>query len=496
MKTNSLRLLLTVFLCGAVVMIYEITGSRVVAPYIGSSLYTWTSLIGIILAALSAGYSVGGRLADKNPSINFLATVIFGAGGLISLTTLIKDPFLEFITGSGLGIELLAAISSLFLFAPAAFFLGFVSPYAARLSISNVENSGRTVGNIYTVSTIGSIVGTFLAGFVLLPFLGTNRTLYLVSILTFAASLLLLPEIVSRIKTASVVVFVLGVVFMEVQAALLFRQARLFDIDTGYNRVRVFDVRKDSRPARILTTDPFSIQSSIYLDSGKSAANYTEFFEVAFELKPDIARVLVIGGAAMSYPKDLLTKRPNLEIDVVEIDSGMTSIAREHFGLGEKPGFEIIHQDGRRFLNNAASNSYDLVVLDAFNSMLYVPFHLTTVEAMSEIKRVLRNDGLYVANLSGAVEGPAALFSRSSKKTTAEVFAHFRSFQVLKDKKPDKMQSLIYVASEKKIKFKGGNSEGYAPNEVEIKSQEGILLTDDFAPVERFMSIAFSEKTD
>src|SRR5687767_9475679 len=167
----------TVFVCGAVVMIYEIIGSRIVAPFIGTSTYVWTSLIGVILAALSLGYWIGGRVADRRADAKVLAGVIFLAGGLVSVTVLVGEVVLTGVAAMPVGLEIRSLLASLLLFAPAGVALGFVTPYAVKLKMSSLEESGRTVGRLYALSTIGSIAGTFLAGFFLVPFVGSVRTL-------------------------------------------------------------------------------------------------------------------------------------------------------------------------------------------------------------------------------------------------------------------------------------------------------------------------------
>src|SRR5829696_3558391 len=163
---------LTVFVCGAVVMVYEIIGSRIVSPFIGTSTYVWTSLIGVILASLSVGYWIGGRIADKRPDVKILALVIFFAGGLVSLTILIKDMILAAVASAPTGLGIKSVVAAALLFGPASVALGFVSPYAIRLKMHSVSDSGGTVGRLYALSTIGSIAGTFAAGFLLIPFVG------------------------------------------------------------------------------------------------------------------------------------------------------------------------------------------------------------------------------------------------------------------------------------------------------------------------------------
>src|SRR5687767_13621878 len=140
---------ITVFICGALVMIYEITGARLLSPYIGASSYVWTSLIGVILAALSLGYWLGGKWADRRPDVKILASAIFLAGGLVSLTILIQETTLSLLAQSPMILELKSVIAAILLFAPASIFLGFVTPYAVKLKMSAIEDAGKTVGRLY-----------------------------------------------------------------------------------------------------------------------------------------------------------------------------------------------------------------------------------------------------------------------------------------------------------------------------------------------------------
>jgi predicted membrane-bound spermidine synthase len=158
MPRNKFILEITVFVCGALVMIYEITGSRLLSPYLGASVYIWTSLIGVILAALSLGYWLGGRIADRKPDIKILAFVIFLAGGLVSVTILLKDLILAIIAESSAILEIKSVIAALLLFAPASVLLGFVTPFAVKLKMSSLADTGKTVGRLYALSTVGSIL--------------------------------------------------------------------------------------------------------------------------------------------------------------------------------------------------------------------------------------------------------------------------------------------------------------------------------------------------
>jgi predicted membrane-bound spermidine synthase len=178
------KLYVVVFLTGAIVMILELIGSRILAPNLGTSTFVWASLIGVILGAMSAGYYYGGKIADNNPSWEILARIIFISGVLVFFIIIFRQSVLDL--SSFFGIKAGSVLASVALFAAPSFMLGMVSPYAVRLDIEGVENSGRTVGNLYAVSTFGSIVGTFAAGFVFIPHFGSVNILYGLAISLFA----------------------------------------------------------------------------------------------------------------------------------------------------------------------------------------------------------------------------------------------------------------------------------------------------------------------
>lgn len=204
---KKLFLEITVFVCGAVVMAFEIIGSRMLGPYVGTSIFVWTSIIGVILLSLSLGYLSGGRIADKNPRFTILSLIILLSGVFITFSTLIKDAVLEFLLENIYDIKIISVISSLILFSIPSILLGMVSPFAVRLKIKNLAKSGSTVGNLYAISTVGSITGTFLAGFYLIPGFRITNILYLFSITLVIISALLFiiyrdvkPEITTNIK--------------------------------------------------------------------------------------------------------------------------------------------------------------------------------------------------------------------------------------------------------------------------------------------------------
>lgn len=499
---------LTVFVCGALVMIYEITGSRIVAPFLGESTYVWTSLIGVILGALSLGYWLGGRMADSRPHVRVLAGAIFTAGGLVGLTILFKDFALAAISEAPFWLEIKTFIATLLLFAPASVALGFVIPYATKLRLGSLQDSGKTVGRLYALSTVGSIAGTFLAGFFLIPFVGSVRTLYLIAAILFVLAIILGGLAFTRHNLALLAIFILGVAGSEGTAYLLFRSNNLYDIDTEYSRVRIFDAKDPytNRMMKAMATDPSSIQSARYLDGDDLALAYTRFYHLVRFYKPDHTKTLMIGGAGYSFPQAYLRSFPDATIDVVEIDPGMTNLAGIFFNLKDDPRLNIFHEDGRVFLRNRTGRQYDAVFIDAFGSLFTVPYQLTTVEAVRDMHRLLNDDGVVIFNIGSAIRGPASYFLRAELATYRAVFADIHLYKVHADTPDERLQNLMIVACKNVCKSDLSQTvdatefDGTSLNKLLAHRYTGELpadlpvLTDDLAPVERYSSLAQAHK--
>jgi spermidine synthase len=485
-----------VFVSGAVVMVFEIIGSRILAPYIGTSTYVWTSLIGVILASLSLGYWLGGKTADRNPNLQFLAGVMFAGAALMALTILLHVPVLSIISTIGIGLELKSILAALILFAPASVLFGFVTPYVVRLKMLNIEDAGKTVGRLYALSTVGSILGTFAAGFILLPFVGSVRTLYLLTVILFVLSLLLAPFKLSTAKVFGILLLPTAILLNEVYGYYLAKYYDLHDFDTEYSRIHVFN-RKDpasGKPVRVFSTDPKFIQSVMFWDSDNLVSSYTGFYHLLRHFKPDFQNTLLIGGAGYSYPKEYLKKYPTKQIDVVEIDPQVTEIARNLFRLKDNPNLQIYHEDGRIFLNNIQPKRYDAILIDAFGSLFSIPFQMTTREAVRQINKGLTDDGLVIMNLISAVDGDGSLFLQAEYNTYKETFPHVRLFKVKAETADDVTQNLILVASKAaEISFETSDAQiaSLFKNLYDKPMDSSVpVLTDDLAPVEYYNSQA------
>jgi spermidine synthase len=492
---NKYKLEVVVFFCGAIVMILELVGSRIIAPYLGTSIIVWTSLIGVIMGALSLGYWLGGKFADINPSYEKFSFVIF-LSAIFTIVIIFSEKLLSFSNKfllSNLYIGTIAAASLLFLMP--SFLLGMVSPYAAKLRLQDLSTSGATVGRLYAISTGGSIVGTFLAGFALLPWLGCIRIIVLLSIGLLLVSIYIFPK--NFLPGKLFLIFVVLAEFL----AISINQPKLANgqeilIDTLYNRViiRQGTEKQTEKEIRTLSFEPLGMQSVIYLDSNDLAVDYAKFYSLADFFRPENKKALLLGGAAFTYPRYYLATHPESTIDVVEIDPAMHELAKEYFQLKDDSRLQVYNEDARLFLNNITTGSYDVVYGDAFSSQLSIPYQLATKETVAKIHQSLQTGGVAILNLISALEGERGMFLRAEYNTYKSVFPQVYVFQVNKSYPANKVQNLILVAVKdgQPIDFKNDKYKEYLDNlwTKEI-IQDVPILTDDYAPVDYYATKMF-----
>jgi spermidine synthase len=494
MKIYKYILEMVVFLCGAVVMIFELAGSRVLGPYFGTSIFVWSSLIGIILGSLSLGYYLGGKIADKKPSFNNLSLIIFLSSIFIGLTILIKDPLLGFLQANFADIKISSVFASLIIFLPASILLGMVFPYAAKLKINSLNKSGSTVGNLYAISTAGSIVGTFLAGFYLIPQFGTNKLLIILSVTLIIISITLSAKQLTKIKLLVLIILLSGWMATN-QLNSIYEKNGFIDIDTAYNRVRIYNY-KDIATGKLVKIMNINNEnhSSMFLDSDNLVNEYTKYYHLAKHFNPNFKRALMFGGAGYSYPKDYLLKYPESTIDVVEIDPMVTELAKKYFNLKENPRLNIYHEDGRVYLN-ATQKRYDVIFGDAFTSRYSLPYQLTTKEAIQKKYDILSDDGLVILNIVSSLEGKRGQFLRAEYATYKDVFSQVYLFPVTAPNDEKKVQNIILVALKSEINPTFNSDDPEINEYLQHAWKKGVtsdipILTDDCAPVEYYISKA------
>jgi len=468
------KLRLTVFIGGASVMIVELVGSRLVAPFLGSSLIVWTTLIGVILGALSLGYWLGGRLADNKATISRFGLLI-----LASAVTVAAVLWLSLYLGAvsrfaldWLGVAGSTVLCTLYLFALPSVVLGMVSPYALKLSLKTTDFTGRIAGSLYALSTIGSIVGTFAAGFWLIPSLGSFKTLAFVALVLVLSSLMFLR----RWPAALVLVAVLytGATTLLLPEKFFAYQSVKAEWESGYNRLFLVSGsdRETNRPIISLMSGPRVAQSARFSDEDNDLVfEYTKFFRRAKEWNSSIDKALMIGGGAYSVPRDFLKHQPQAVIDVVEIDPLYTKIAREHFNLKDSERMNIYHEDGRIFLSS--HGGYDVILLDAFNNSGSVPFHLATREAIQQFHNALSDDGVIIVNMIGSIDGKGSRFIQAELASYQAVFPFVALYPL--GAKSELIQNIMLVASKQNVL-----PQTAPPSPARV-------LTDDWAPVDYFL---------
>lgn len=431
---------LTAFFAGAVLMALELLGSRILAPTLGSSIFVWGSLIGVVLAALSAGYALGGVAADRWPSRAGPALVLVGAAAWILVLAARGEAWVAALAERVPGPRLapLAAAAALFLLP--GLLLGGISPWLVRLSAPSAQRVGRVAGRLYAVSTAGSIVGTLATAFWLIPWLATGTILKALAAVLAATGLLLAGRRHLAVALPAAAVLGLAVVPPPAPAAVTPDGARVvFQRNTLYHHLRVED-RGDSRFLRF----DDSWQSGMYLDDPVRARfTYTDVMHVGWALNPGARRVLLVGLGGGSIPKRILASYPDVTVDVVELDPVVVDVARRYFALPSDPRLRVYVEDGRRFVRRAPGR-YDLVLLDAYYADA-IPFHLTTREFLEEVRARLEPGGVVVANVIGALEGPRSALLRAFYRTYREVFGEVYLLPVLPEG-PEALQNVILVA--------------------------------------------------
>ncbi len=504
-----------IFASGALIMVLEMVGARLMAPHLGTSVIVWTSLIGVVLACLALGAFVGGRLADKKLSQGTLARILAGAGLGCALTALGHRLVGAGVTSSVDNIYLAAVQATLCLFALPAVFFGMVSPYIIRLRLANLSTSGATVGRLYALSTTGSIVGTFLGGFVLISYfsstnilLGTSCAMLLLSLL---AALTGRKENVlkSEILPTILILFALPVIVYlnDATEAQMAKNGTPPPIETPYNSIRLSQgLNEDNRPIRLMATDPGYAQSGMYIDNETELLfEYTQYYSLGTVLFQHAKTVLMLGGGGYSIPKWLLAGHgglngASLRLDVVELDAGMTRVAQDFFALKEDKRMRIFHEDARRFIN-LNTQKYDLVFVDVFNSHYSIPFHMGTVEAGQALRRSVSDSGAVMMNVISAFEGENSYILQSIYAALSKSFtkiyifavqpeiplAHVQNFMLLALPKANpNVEKAIETMRKDEGTFSAHIQEKLSARIKQELQLDVLALEDNFAPVEKY----------
>jgi len=484
----------TVFISGFSIMVLEIIGIRMLNPFFGSSTYVLTSIISIVLLSLSIGYWLGGKKADKSPSFNFFFKIIFFSSILVLFIFGNRNYYLSFIEKTNLDYKFKVLLASLIMFLPINFLLGMISPYAVRLKLKKTNQAGSISGNLYAISTLGSIIGTFLTGFFLIPMISITKIVYLISIILFINSLLIFFLKIKKTGNFFILPFLLFLIFLLNEKKP--KENYIAVTQSAYNDILVYDkdIRTDQNSiisVRYLITNKYNYQSAMFKNEPHALVfPVLKYFRLLEHFSPKLENVLVLGGGGYSYPKYFLKKFPTGKIDVVEIDPKITEIAKKYFFLEDKnPRLNIYHQDARVYINKN-KKKYDAIIVDVFNYEV-PPYYIATKEAVKKIFSSLSEKGVVIVNIVSAIEGANSRLIRSYYKTYSLIFPQIYVFDVHKNRDSSLKRNIILVClkNKNKISFKSEDKEiqKYLNSLINKDINEGgLILLDDYAPVESF----------
>jgi spermidine synthase len=549
---------LVVFVSSCCTLILELVAGRILAPFIGVSLYTWTSIIGVVLAGISLGNYLGGRIADRWPERRTLG-ILLVAGGLASLAIL---PLINIATaiptgdlidpsnrlGGVLSLDRAAllilriVVITTLIFFPPSFILGMVSPVVIKLTLRDLAHSGGLVGKVYALSTLGSIVGTFATGFVLVQLAGTRIIVLGVGVvlLLMAAAFGDLVRVGRAAAPLAVGVLLVGLLVpaRNVKAYACFDGANVERVDcvrrsvtdgwdqatstgclheTPYYCIKVADhpvPSRDNQTVKELILDHLvhsynSLENPNYLEYGYIKV-YAEIADYLAQRVPGQAiRVLYVGGGGYTLPRHIEATYPNARQEIMEIDPGVTQTVYEQLGVDPRTtNITTYNVDGRLMLNQLAATNggqYDLIIGDAFND-LSIPYHLTTREFDQELKGLLKDDGFYLALVIDKLRG--GKFMPAYTDTVLQVWP---AVQVLADSEPWQSSSpstYVVAAGNHAVdpsRLSTVRGQGPSGNVVThimpgdlmrqwLDDAHAPVLTDDYAPVDNLIAPVFAER--
>ena len=476
------RIEVLAFVVGSASLGAEIAAARLLAPWFGASTIVWANTIATVLVALSIGYAIGGRLADRDPTLEGLSRVVLAAAALLALVPFVARPFLRISVQALDRVEAGAFVGSLIgvlvLVAVPVLLLGAVAPYAVRLSVKSVEEAGRVAGRLYAISTIGSLVGTFLSALVLIPLVGTRRTF-----LAFALALAIaaVPAMRKRFVLAPVgVALLLAIPVGTVKAT---GDARvIWERETEYQYARVTELPNGER--RLELNEGEAVHSDYVPGTYLTGDYWDEMLVLPFAGPGRPRSVAILGNAAGTTARAYGHYFPATRVDGVEIDPALTEVGRKLFDM-RGPNLHIHTADARPFLRQA-KRRWDVIIVDAYRQP-YIPFYLTTREFFGEVRDHLNPGGVVLINV-----GHPSDSDHLEKVLSATMGTAFRT--VVRD--PVKVTNTVLVGSNGTVsaaRLRAASSS--LPPDVAMVASDaadrlapplrgGDIYTDDRAPVE------------
>ena len=474
---KNLKIEATVLISGAIFMALEIIGGRLLTPYFGDTVYIWGSIIGIFMISLAVGYHLGGRLADKKPKEHILSLIIFIAGIFTLIIPFTYKNIINIFNILPASFAPLAA--SLTIFIIPSVLLGMVSPFAIKLKARSLKKIGKLSGNLYSIGTIGSVIGAFASTFVIIP-LFPLKTVFI----SLAIILLLLPLLIFKknfkIVLPAVLIIIVILWIFPAQAEQL-QENILFNEESLYGLVTVYQTTTERGTVRSLSLNGGVMTEMDMDDMTKTVEGWKYFdcFEIPFTMNSEIHNVLTLGLGGGSIQKNIHRKY-DIDLDAVDINEKIVEVAKDYFYVKESETFRIYVDDGRMFLKNT-DKKYDLIAVDVVHhdpeQGYKLPFHLATQEFFKLAKQHLNPDGIIVMNF---ISDPDSDFLRSEYKTISSVFNDVLAFSC---------DTMVLIASDTTYDIEELNDlDRY--QEIEL-SENNTIFNDEYFPVNIFSEITF-----
>jgi len=483
---------LIVFVSSACTLVLELVAGRLLAPYVGVSLYTWTSIIGVVLAGITIGNYLGGVLADRRPQRSTLGALLL-ASGAASLAVLALVGLLAPVAGAGWPlVPRILVLATIFL-VPSTI-LGMVAPVVVRLSLDDLTRAGHTVGKIYACSALGSIVGTFATGYWLIATFGTRAI-----ILGVGLALVLMAVAFGGFWRPARRPLVIAAVAAGT-GALLGATGLLAGpcnvAESSYYCIQVRDGEYQGHPVRQLILDHLIHSHSDLADPTYVAYEYERAYATVTATiaarQPNL-RALFLGGGGYTFPRYLAARYPAASIEVAEIDPAVTAAAYQYMGLPPDSRVVTYNRDARLVLDDLVTSGrqYDVIFGDAFND-LSIPYHLTTREVAAKLARLVAPGGAYLANI---IDDPArGEFMRAYAQTLATAFPDVAVVRTEASRDLNGLSTYVLAASAAPLD----------PTAIPILPPERVadwlaagrplVLSDDYAPVDNLMAPMFNER--
>jgi spermidine synthase len=419
------------FTSGMAVMVMEITSARLIAPFFGTSSFIWTNVIGIVLLALSAGYYFGGKLADRTPQLTVLLRFVLLAGAVCLLVPWMIKPLASFITISISSLHqatIIIFVGSLMLTTLVLAFplmlLGLVSPFIIKLLTLQPSHVGATSGMVFALSTMGSILGTFLPTLLFIPLLGSRATVSVCALVLIAIALW---GLLRNKASLFLILLAIAVPLASLQATRIKDgSAVVFEGESAY---QYFQIRTGAAGYQYLIfNEGAGVQSIYHAQTVLTGGAYFDYMNVLpYLASPDAPlEIAILGLAGGTMSRSLSHFFPRARIDGVEIDSLVIEAARKWLAL-DQPPLTVVHQDGRIFLQNTL-HRYNLILIDAYAQELYIPWTMTTKEFWQEVEARLAPGGLIAINVNASSEDSELL--RAIVNTIASVFPHVTATKI------------------------------------------------------------------